>query len=115
MLRAGQVEVAKPQPALSGLRRGREKGVGTQAKAPGRRKSVLGKVTNGTLGEGNDMSPAPALGLARLQGGRRLGELTDGKVDCVVEGGDKWEKRWEPAMQRQEAGTKLLQCPDERW
>lgn len=71
MLSAGETEVAKPQPSLRGIKRGREKDVATLAKAPGRRKSVLGKVTNNVGGEGNESSPSPALGLARLQGGRR--------------------------------------------
>lgn len=72
MLGAGEIEVAKPQPAFSGFGRGRKKDVGTLAKAPGRRKSVLEKVMPNMLGEGNETICSPALGLARLQGGRRL-------------------------------------------
>lgn len=60
MLGAGEVEVAKAQPALSGFKKGRETDAGTPAKAPGGRKSVLGK----------EMAMKPPLpwpwGLARL-------------------------------------------------
>lgn len=43
--------------------------MGTLAKAPGRRKSVLGQE------DGNETSPSLALGLARLQGRKWLEKL----------------------------------------
>lgn len=59
----------QPQTACNKFKKGSEADVGTLAKAPGGRKSVLGKE------DGNETSPSLALGLARLQGRKGLEEL----------------------------------------